>query len=113
MQMTYSWKTYLAVLGLAIGSLGLTSHTWAAEKAAGAGRPGTGLGFLATLERSVGISPEQRDAIRGLMAQQREAVKKVRQETDTKIRAVLTPEQQKKFDAFLAEQKAKRGNRGA
>jgi len=99
----------MTVLVFTVGCLsGAAMNAFAADKKA-AGRPS---GFLVTMERTVGISPEQREAIRGLMAQQREEMKKIRATTDTKIRAVLTPDQQKKFDAFLAEQKAKRATRG-
>ncbi len=60
------------------------------------------------LERSVGLSPEQRDAVRGLMAEQRQKTQAVREDTDGKIRALLTAEQQKKYDAFRAQNKAKK-----
>jgi Spy/CpxP family protein refolding chaperone len=70
-----------------------------------------GFGFASLLERTVGLTPEQRDAVRGLLAQQREKSQALRQETDTKIRALLNADQQKKFDAMLAEQKARRASR--
>ena len=95
----------------------LMSHGVVAAYAAPASSPRatgrTGYGFLAMLDRSVGLSPEQRDTIRGLLAQQRQAVQSLRSQTDEKIRAALTAEQQKKFDAFLSDQRAARGARSA
>jgi hypothetical protein len=70
-------------------------------------------GFVSTLERTVGLSTEQRDAVKGLLAQQRQDIAAVREATDQKIRALLNNDQQKKFDALLADQKARRGNRVA
>ena len=98
-----SWMTILMVAGLATMSLAQQ-----APLAARGGRPGRGaFGFIATLERQVGLTPEQRDAVRGLLADQRQKSQAMREETDGKIRAMLNPEQQKKFDEVLAEQKAR------
>jgi hypothetical protein len=68
-------------------------------------------GFIATLEKRVGLTPEQRDAVRGLLAQQRQQSQALREQTDEKIRGLLHSEQQKKFDAVIAELKARRGAR--
>ena len=68
-------------------------------------------GFLATLDQSLKLSPEQRDAVRGLLASQRQAAQELRQETDNKIRALLNSDQQKRFDALLAEQQSRRAAR--
>lgn len=62
-------------------------------------------GYMTRLEQTVGLSPEQKDAVRGLMAEQREKTQALRQVTDDKIRGLLNVEQQKKFDAFRAQQK--------
>jgi len=62
---------------------------------------------MSILERKVGLTPEQRDAVRGLLAEQRQKSQALREETDGKIRAILNPEQQKKFDEVLAQQKAR------
>jgi Spy/CpxP family protein refolding chaperone len=35
----------------------------------------------------------------------------IRDQTDSKIRAVLTADQRKKFDSLLVEQKSRRGRR--
>jgi len=113
MKNSQSWKLRALTLALLAGCLGTATINASAADKAGASRRGAGFGFLATIDRSVGLSPEQRDTIKGLMAQQREEMRKIRETTDVKIRAVLTGEQQKKFDAFLAEQKAKRSTRGA
>jgi len=83
--------------------------TWipaiAADSPHGSGARRGGGGFLAGLDRTVGLTPEQRDAVRGLLAEQRQASQSLREQTDGKIRAVLTPDQQKKFDGFLTQQK--------
>jgi hypothetical protein len=82
----------------------------------------TGFGFQSRLEKAVGLTPEQRDTVRGLLAQQHEALRSLREsmepkyqsvqeDTDTKIRALLNPDQQKKLDAFLAKQKQGRSAR--
>lgn len=71
--------------------------------------PNRSFGYMARLEKSVGLSPEQRDAVRGLMAEQRQKTQAVREEVDGKIRSLLNGEQQKKYDAFRAQNKAKRG----
>jgi Spy/CpxP family protein refolding chaperone len=65
-------------------------------------------GFQSQLDKAVGLTPEQKDAVRGLLAQQHKDRVAMQEQTDSKIRAVLNPEQQKKFDAFLAEQKQSR-----
>ena len=72
-----------------------------------------GYGFLAMLQQTVNLNAEQQDAVRGLLAEQREQMATLRDKTDGKIRAVLTPDQQRKFDAFLTAQKAERKNRKA
>ncbi len=105
------WITMLVVAGLA--SLSMAQEM---SNTARSAHPSRGaFGFASTLERKVGLTPEQRDAVRGLLAEQRQKSQALRQDTDGKIRAILTPEQQKKFDEVLAEQKArfKNKNQGA
>jgi hypothetical protein len=65
-------------------------------------------GYIARLDRAVGLRPEQRDAVRGMLSQQREKTQSIRTETDAKIRAVLSPDQQKRYDAFQTESQARR-----
>jgi hypothetical protein len=98
----FSWMTILVLAGLA--SAAMAQDVSQGSRSAPAGRGA--YGFAATLERQVGLTPEQRDAVRGLLAEQRQKSQAMRQETDDKIRALLNPEQQKKFDAVLSEQKA-------
>jgi hypothetical protein len=85
------------------------------------GFPRNGNGFERRL-RGLGLSPEQMDAVRGLLAQQREKFQALRQEmepkyaaiqeqTDGKIRALLNSEQQQKFDTLVAQMKAERASR--
>jgi dsDNA-binding SOS-regulon protein len=94
----------------------LALSAFAKEPAMPAGRTG---GFQTRIEKAVGLNAEQREAVSGLLAQQREDLKTLREnhtpqyaavqeQTDAKIRALLNPEQQKKFDAFLAKQKQAR-----
>src|SRR6185295_98625 len=89
-----SWITVLVVAGLA--SMSMAQDKPAAAHSAGSGRGA--FGFVSTLERKVGLTPEQRDSVRGLLAEQRQKTQAMREETDNKIRALLNPEQQKKFD---------------
>src|SRR5258707_15221447 len=97
------WITVLMVAGLS--SMSLAQDTPAAAKGA---RSGHGAyGFVSILEHKGGLTPEQRDAVRGLLAEQRQKSQALREETDGKIRAILNPDQQKKFDNVLAEQKAR------
>jgi Spy/CpxP family protein refolding chaperone len=103
--------TVLVVTG--ITAMSLAQDVPAAARAAKSGRGA--VGFVATLERKVGLTPEQRDSVRGLLAEQRQKSQALREETDSKIRAILNPEQQQKFDEVLAEQKSRfsRKNQGA
>jgi hypothetical protein len=98
-----SGMTLLVVAGLV--SMSMAQDAPAARHSAKAGRGA--YGFVSTLEQKVGLTPEQRDAVRGLLAEQRQKSQAVREETDGKIRAILNPEQQKKFDEVLAEQKSR------
>ena len=99
-----SWMTVLVVAGLA--SVSMAQNVPAAARSSA--RSGRGMyGFAATLESQVGLTPEQRDAVRGLLAEQRQKSQALREETDGKIRAILNPDQQKKFDNVLVEQKAR------
>ncbi|MFA5975754.1 MAG: hypothetical protein WC859_06245 [Elusimicrobiota bacterium] len=68
-------------------------------------------GFLALLDKTVNLSSEQHDAVRGLLAAQRQSMQSLRQETDSKIRALLNQDQQKHFDALLQEQQSRRAAR--
>ena len=107
-----SWMMMLVIAGLT--SVSVAQGVPAAAR--GAAKAGRGAyGFVSTLERRVGLTPEQRDAVRGLLAEQRQKSQALREETDGKIRAILNPEQQKKFDEVLAEQKLRfsRGKQSA
>ncbi len=102
------WMTVLVVAGLA--SLSFAQDLPAARGGMKSGRGA--FGFVSTLEKKVGLSPEQRDAVRGLLAEQRQKSQSLRQETDGKIRQMLNADQQKKFDDVIAEQKARRPHKG-
>ena len=99
-----SWMTVLMVAGLA--SMSVAQDVPAAARSNM--QSGRGMyGFASMLERQVGLTPEQRDSVRGLLAEQRQKSQALREDTDGKIRAILNPDQQKKFDNVLAEQKAR------
>lgn len=106
--MKMTWHTF--ALGLMMAG-GLMTSGWANGPAAAAAKSRGGFGFIAMLDRSVGLNDEQRDSVRGLLAQQRDQTKAIREQTDSRIRALLTPDQQKKFDAFLANQQSQRRSR--
>jgi len=99
-----SWMTILMVAGLS--AMSMAQDGAAAARSARSGR--SAFGFISTLERQVGLTPEQRDAVRGLLADQRQKSQALREDTDGKIRALLNPEQQKKFDEVLAQLKSRR-----
>jgi hypothetical protein len=98
------WITVLVVAGLATMSLAQDGMTSAKNDRSGRGA----FGFMSVLERKVGLTPEQKDAVKGLLAEQRQKSQALRDETDSKIRAMLNAEQQKKFDEVLAQQKTRR-----
>src|SRR5882762_4213325 len=102
-KMKLSWVTILLLAGMA--SWGIAQDRPASHAADKSGRGNNG--FVATLEHKVGLTPEQRDAVRGLLAEQHQKSRALREETDAKIRAILNPDQQKKFDDVLAEQKTR------
>jgi hypothetical protein len=102
-RLKFGWMTVLVVAGLA--SMTMAQGVPAAARGGPSGRGA--YGFVSTLEREVGLTPEQTDTVRGLLAAQRQKSQAMREETDGKIRALLNPEQQKKFDEVLAEQKAR------
>ncbi len=64
-------------------------------------------GFATRLTRQLSLSAEQQEALRGVMADQRQQMANVRTQTDAKIRGLLTPEQQAKFDSLQAKQKSR------
>jgi hypothetical protein len=117
--MKKQWQCLLAGLVLATGVITRVGAEEPGRKSVGVKTSqvrttrGPGYGFAAVLDKAVGLSAEQRDSVRGLLAEQRRQSQTLRDATDGKIRAMLTPEQQKKFDALLAEQKARRANRMA
>ncbi len=97
---------------LAVGLLAVVgAGVWAQPAAAPNATHGR-FGYAARLEKEVGLTPEQRDGVRGLLAEQRQKSQAIREETDARIRALLNIEQQKKFDAFKAQNKAKQLKRG-
>ena len=83
--------TVVMVAGLA--SMGLAQNLPDAARSPSSGRGA--FGFVSTLEHKVGLTPEQIDSVRGILAAQRQKSQALRQETDVKIRALplLNPEQ--------------------
>src|SRR5580698_6080461 len=53
-------------------------------KHSGSGAAHGGFGFAAALDRKVGLTPEQKDAVRGLLAQQHQQSVALREQTDQK-----------------------------
>jgi hypothetical protein len=110
-------------LGMVVGLVlvqALTLNTGAQDSFPKGGK-GTN-GFQTRMEHAVGLTPEQKEAVRGLLAQQSQDLRglrdsiepkmaSVQSDTDAKIRALLNPEQLKKFDAFLVKQKQSRASR--
>ena len=100
------------------------------QPAAGAKEQRRGGAFLEELTQKLSLTPDQVTqvkAINGATAKQMRALqedaslaepdrrakaKSIRQDQQSKIRALLTPDQQTKYDALLAEQRAKYGQRG-
>ncbi len=91
----------------------VVSHAAVSASHSHRGRPAGrgGFGFAASLNRSLNLTPEQLDSVRGLLAQQHQETASLREQTDDKIRALLNGDQRKKFDAMLADQKEQRGRR--
>lgn len=118
---TCHWQQTLISLML-MGTLTLPCFATRAESSANKGahkRSGMAGGwsrFEAKLDHTLGLSVEQKEAVRGLLAQQHQELRGLRagiepkyqtiqEQTDAKIRALLNPEQQKKFDVMVAQQK--------
>ena len=86
-------------------------HTLTAQ--AGPAEIAEARGKLAVLKLALlRLTPEQRDSVRGLLAEQRQQSQALREQTDAKIRALLNADQQKKFDTMLTEQKERRARKG-
>lgn len=100
---------WTAMVMAAFLSVTAMSPALAAENAR-PGLRGNG-GFAGTLQRQLGLTVEQHEAVRGLLAEQREQQQAIRAKTDERIRALLTPDQKKKFDAYVAQQKQRRQSR--
>ena len=130
------WKWMYAVLCLGLAH----AAVYAAPAAESAAKPGSlrttnmnagsskfgasrnSVSFQSRLERAVGLTADQKDAVRGLLAQQRQDLQALRDEmeprfsaiqdqTDTKIRLLLNADQQKKFDSFVTKQKQMKKSR--
>lgn len=92
-------------------------------------RPARGDGPMGGVLKDLNLTDAQKAQVKDIMAEQkvkrdalkadttmsekdkRKAQRDLREETMTKIRAILTPEQQAKLDAALAEQKANRAKK--
>lgn len=80
------------------------------EGAVRSGRAGRN-NFVSRLSRQLSLNAEQQDAVQGLLASQRQQMAEVRSQTDAKIRAMLNPEQQVKFDNLQAKRKIRNNRR--
>lgn len=128
-----TWALALTAIGLTVGSLQAADTP--APSSAPAPSPAVGQhehggkhvkrgGELKRLADALNLTADQRDKIKDLFKQRREAMKalpkeeargqkgqEIRDAYRAKIRAVLTPEQQAKFDAIKDEAASRRGER--
>ena len=63
------------------------------------------------LTQQLGLSDEQKTKVEAIFEAQREKAKALHEETDASIKAVLTPEQQTKFDSLKEQRKQMRQER--
>ena len=108
---TFGWMILVGCTALPTiaGVASAQTPTPAASHRGGFSGGRSGGGWLGQLNQSVGLTLEQREAIQGLMAQQREQRNALYAGTNAKIRGLLNAQQQAKFDDFIAEQKNRRG----
>lgn len=64
---------------------------------------------LAVFEQRLGLTPEQRSAVAAILERQREERRRSWGRVDGEIRALLSPEQQPKFDALVQERRSRMG----
>jgi Spy/CpxP family protein refolding chaperone len=64
------------------------------------------------MKRDLGLTDEQAGQIRAILDETRSQYRAARAAAGQRIRALLTPEQQQKFDAKKAERDARRGRDG-
>ena len=64
------------------------------------------------MKRDLGLTDEQAGQIRAILDETRSQYRAARAAAGERIRALLTPEQQQKFDAKKAEREARRGRDG-
>jgi protein CpxP len=118
-QMKTNTKRNLLTL-IAVGAIALASYAFAEPQGGFAGRHGQGFA-LAHLTKALNLTPDQQSKVQPLIDQARpriiaihkDAMEKthaIMDKTMSQIRPVLTPDQQKKFDAL---QKARQDMRDA
>ncbi len=110
------------VVVFALGSITGAALTGLYRSRAGADRPDKAVhDHFEKMRRDLNLTDEQtksvsaildetRNEYRSLRAELRPRFEEPRQKARTKIRALLTPEQQQKFDALVAQQDAQREN---
>lgn len=64
------------------------------------------------MTQELNLNETQQQQIQAIMEQQRAELEALREQSKSKIAAVLTPEQQAKFDELREERKAKYGKKG-
>jgi Spy/CpxP family protein refolding chaperone len=107
------------VVVFALGSVTGAALTGLYRSRAGADHPGSKQDRFEKMRRDLNLTEEQtksvsaildetRNEYRSLRAELRPRFEEPRQKARTKIRALLTPEQQPKFDAMVAQQDAQR-----
>jgi Spy/CpxP family protein refolding chaperone len=107
------------VVVFALGSVTGAALTGLYRSRAGGDHPGSKQDRFEKMRRDLNLTEEQtksvsaildetRNEYRSLRAELRPRFEEPRQKARTKIRALLTPEQQPKFDAMVAQQDAQR-----
>ena len=121
--MNLQGKTKLKIIAAVLGIFVLGCATGAALdsayriRAAGHGRQGK-QDFFEHLQRNLNLNDQQATQIRAIVSETRESYRQLRTEVNpqydairqrarARIRALLTPEQQQKFDSMIAERDAR------
>ena len=78
----------------------------------GPGGPGRGGGMLDRMAGELKLTPDQKSKIQAIFNDQRTKMEKLRAETDTKVKKVLTPAQQKQYADMQARMRRGFGGGG-
>jgi hypothetical protein len=121
---THPVQSATAGLGTRDGKRGPNGPEWGARGGRGGGPDGGPTSFLAHFKSELQLSDDQVKQIEGILEQSREQMTQfrnetrprfmaIREQTETQMRAILNPEQQKKFDEMTKrEDRDRRQDRG-